>query len=136
MSYGVAAALQTAVYQALVADVTLTGMVGSAIYDAAPTGSLPSLYVSLGPEDVTDASDKTGAGARHEFTVSVVADTAGFLTAKQVATAISDVLVDADLTLSRGSLVGLYFVSAKARRVQDSDVRRIDLKFRARVEDN
>ena len=53
-----------------------------------------------------------------------------------VATAISDVLVDADLTLSRGSLVGLYFVSAKARRVQDSDVRRIDLKFRARVEDN
>ncbi|MBU0642514.1 MAG: DUF3168 domain-containing protein, partial [Alphaproteobacteria bacterium] len=42
----------------------------------------------------------------------------------------------ADLTLSRGSLVGLYFVSAKARRVQDSDVRRIDLKFRARVEDN
>lgn len=136
MSYGVAAALQTAVYQALVADATLTGMVGSAIYDAAPTGSLPSLYVSLGPEDVTDASDKTGAGARHEFTVSVVADAAGFLTAKQVATAISDVLVDADLTLNRGSLVGLYFVSAKARRVQDSDVRRIDLKFRARVEDN
>jgi len=136
MSYGVAAALQTAVYQALVADATLTGMVGSAIYDAAPAGTLPSLYVSLGPEDVTDASDKTGAGARHEFTVSVVADTAGFLTAKQVATAISDVLVDADLALSRGVLVGLYFVSAKARRVQDSDVRRIDLKFRARVEDN
>lgn len=136
MSYGVAAALQTAVYQALVADVTLTGLVGIAIYDAAPTGTLPPLYVSLGPEDVTDASDKTGAGARHEFTVSVVADTAGFLTAKRVATAISDVLVDADLTLSRGILVGLYFVSAKARRVQDSDVRRIDLKFRARVEDN
>ncbi|WP_226550439.1 DUF3168 domain-containing protein [Celeribacter naphthalenivorans] len=136
MSYGVAAALQTAIYQAMVADATLTGLVGTAIYDAAPTGTLPSLYVSLGPEDVSDASDKTGAGARHDFTVSVVSDTAGFLTAKQVATAISDVLVDADLALSRGTLVGLYFVSAKARRVQDSDVRRIDMKFRARVEDN
>lgn len=136
MSYGVAAALQTAIYQALVADATLTGLVGTAIYDAAPTGTLPSLYVSLGPEDVSDASDKTGAGARHDFTISVVSDTAGFLTAKQVATAISDVLVDADLALSRGTLVGLYFVSAKARRVQDSDVRRIDMKFRARVEDN
>ena len=136
MSYGVAAALQTAIYQALVADATLAGLVGTAVYDAAPTGTLPSLYVSLGPEDVSDASDKTGAGARHDFTVSVVSDTAGFLTAKQVATAISDVLVDADLALSRGTLVGLYFVSAKARRVQDSDVRRIDMKFRARVEDN
>ena len=136
MSYGVTAALQTAVFQALVADPTLSGLVGGAIYDAAPPGTLPQLYVSLGPEDVTDASDKTGHGARHEFVVSVVADTAGFLTAKQVATAISDVLVDADLTLSRGTLVGLFFVSAKERSVRDSDVRRIDIRFRARVEDN
>lgn len=136
MSYGVSAALQTAVYQALVNDMTLTGLVGSAIYDAAPSGTIPSLYVSLGPEDVTDASDKSGHGARHVFTVSVVSDSAGFLTAKQVAASISDVLTDADLTLTRGRLVGLWFLSAKARRVQDSDVRRIDLKFRARVEDN
>ena len=136
MSYGVSAALQSAIYQALSADTVLTGLVGSAIYDAAPTGSVPALYVSLGPEDVADASDQTGHGARHDFTVSVVSDAAGFLTAKQVAAAISDVLVDASLSLSRGRLVGLYFVSAKARRVQDSDVRRIDLKFRARVEDN
>ena len=135
MSYGVSAALQTAVFQALSGDVTLNGLVGNAIYDAAPTGTVPALYVSLGPEDVIDASDKTGQGARHEFVVSVVSDTAGFLTAKSVGAAISDVLVDADLTLSRGTLIGLYFVSAKARRVQDSDVRRIDIRFMARVED-
>jgi len=135
MSYGVSAALQTAVFQSLSVDATLSGLVGGAIYDAAPTGTVPSLYVSLGPEDVTDASDKTGYGARHEFVISVVSDTAGFLTAKGVAAAISDVLVDADLTLSRGRLIGLYFVSAKARRVQDSDVRRIDIRFMARVED-
>lgn len=136
MSYGVSAALQTAVYQALTGAVALSDLVGTAIYDAAPAGSLPALYVSLGPEDVTDASDQTGHGARHEFIVSVVSDSAGFLTAKQVASEISDVLVDADLTLTRGTLVGLSFVSAKARRVQDSDVRRIDLRFSARVDDN
>lgn len=136
MSYGVAAALQTAVFQALDTDATLDTLVGANIFDAPPTGTLPPIYVSLGPEDVTDASDKTGHGARHEFVVSVVTDTAGFLTAKEIAAAISDVLVDADLTLTRGHLVGLNFVTAKARRVQDSDVRRIDLRFSARVEDN
>lgn len=136
MSYGVAAALQTAVFQALDSDATLDTLVGANIFDAPPTGTLPPIYVSLGPEDVTDASDKTGHGARHEFVVSVVTDTAGFLTAKEIAAAISDVLVDADLTLTRGHLVGLNFVTAKARRVQDSDVRRIDLRFSARVEDN
>jgi hypothetical protein len=136
MSYGVSAALQSAVFQALSADTVLDGLVAGAIYDAAPSGTVPSLYVSLGPEDVTDASDQTGRGARHEFIVSVVADTAGFLTAKEVAAAISDVLVDADFILTRGTLVGMYFVSAKARRVQDSDVRRIDVRFMARVEDN
>ncbi|WP_417259024.1 DUF3168 domain-containing protein [Celeribacter sp.] len=136
MSYGVSAALQTAVYQALVNDATITGFVGTDVFDAPPTGTLPSLYISLGPEDVVDASDQTGRGARHAFIVSLVSDTAGFLTAKQVAAAVSDVLLGGNLTLTRGRVVGLYFVSAKARRVQDSDVRRIDLTFRARVEDN
>ncbi|WP_417244168.1 DUF3168 domain-containing protein [Celeribacter sp.] len=136
MSYGVAAALQSAVYQTIVNDATVTGFVGTDVFDAPPTGTLPSLYVSLGPEDVVDASDQTGNGARHAFIVSVVSDTAGFLTSKKVAAAVSDALVNADLTLTRGRVVGLYFVSAKARRVQDSDVRRIDMTFRARVEDN
>ncbi|AJE46404.1 DUF3168 domain-containing protein [Celeribacter indicus] len=136
MSYGIAAALQTAVYRALAEDAVLAGLVGGAIHDAAPAGAVPALYVSLGPEEVTDASDKTARGARHDFTVSVLSDGAGFLAAKQAAAAISDVLADADLTLARGRLVGLSFVSAKARRLRDGDRRRIDLRFRARVEDN
>lgn len=136
MSYAIAGALQSAVYQALAADAGLATLVGTNIYDAAPSGIVPSLYVSLGPEDVEDRSDKTGNGASHEFTVSVVNDGAGFLTAKTVATAVSDILSGANLTLSRGRLIGLYFLRAQARRVQDADVRRIDLRFRALVEDN
>jgi len=136
MSYGVSAALQQAVFQQLQADAILTGLVGAAIFDAAPAGTAPSTYVSLGPEDVRDASDKSNAGAIHEFTVSVVSDAAGFRHAKDVAAAVSDALVGADLILSRGQLVSLAFLKARARRVQDGDVRRIDLRFRARVEDN
>ena len=136
MSYAVSAALQVAVYQTLSADATLTGLVGTNIYDAIPTGTLPSLYVTLGPENVRDRSDKTGAGARHEFVVSVVTDTEGFASAKDAAGAVSDALVDANLTLSRGALIALNFVRAKAVRVGTADERRIDLTFRAFVQDD
>ena len=136
MSYGVSAALQSAVFQRLQADTVLVALVGGDVFDAAPSGSVPVTYVSLGPEEVADASDKTGAGAVHEFTVSVVTEAAGFRGAKDVAAAISDALIDAPLDLARGRLVSLRFLKARARRVQDGDVRRIDLRFRARVEDN
>lgn len=136
MSYGVSSALQTAVYQALLADTELGAIVGADIFDALPAGTVPSIYVALGPETVKDRSDKTGAGAEHEFLVSVVTDSAGFATAKSAAAAISDALVDAPLVLSRGQLVSLNFYRAKAVRVSPGDERRIDLSFRARVEDN
>lgn len=135
MSYAVSAALQEAVFQALSADATLAGHVGSNIFDALPSGNLPTLYVALGPEEVKDASDKTGTGAEHLFQVSVVTDTAGFQTAKQAAGAISDVLHNGTLTLTRGRLVGMAFVKASAKREDTGALRRIDLSFRARVED-
>jgi hypothetical protein len=134
MSYGVAAALQAAVYQRLVAEAPLGALVGTAIYDAVPPGTAEATYVSLGPEDARDASDMTGDGAAHDFVVSVVTTEAGFQGAKAVAAAISDALVGADLALARGTLVALWFVRAKARRVEKADTRRIDLTFRARVE--
>ena len=134
MSYGVSAALQAAVYQHLAADAALAVLVGSAIYDALPAGTLPDLYVSLGPEEARDRSDKTGGGALHLFTVSVVSAAAGFQSAKQAAAAVSDALVDAPLSLTRGTLVSLQFDRARAQRLSDG-TRRIDLRFRARVDD-
>jgi len=133
MSYASSAALQEAIYQRLIGDASLNTLVGSAIYDATPPGALPPLYVSLGPEDVRDTSDGSGANARHDFLVSVVADAGGFHQAKRVAAAISDALIDAPLTLTRGTLVGLWFVKAKAARSGNDDVRRIDLSFRALI---
>ncbi len=134
MSYALAAPLQAAVFARLQADGGLSALVGEHIYDALPTGTLPRLYVALGPETVRDASDGDGAAAWHVFTVSVVTETAGFHSAKTAAAAISDTLHGADLVLGRGRLVGLWFHKAKAAR-QSGGLRRIDLTFRARVED-
>ncbi|MCG6901804.1 MAG: DUF3168 domain-containing protein [Rhodobacter sp.] len=136
MSYGMGAALQAAVYTHLQADAALNALVGSAIFDAAPPGGIAGLYVSIGPEQVRDGSDYDGGGAVHEFTVSVVTDAAGFQSAKNAGAAISDALVDAPLVLSRGRLVSLGFLRARALRTTDGTQRQIDLRFRARVEDN
>lgn len=136
MSYGVSAALQVAVYQALTNDAGLNAMLNGAVYDALPAGVLPPLYVILGSEDVKDASDKTGGGALHEFTVTVVTESAGFASAKVAAAAVSDALVGASLPLTRGTLVALNFYKAKAARVGTGDMRQINLIFRARVSDD
>ena len=47
---------------------------------------------------------------------------------------ISDALVGVDLALARGRLVGLWFLRAQAQRLGQGAVRRIDLRFKARVE--
>ncbi len=134
MSYGASAALQSAVYQRLMADTALTALVGSNIYDDTPPGTPPTTFVSLGLEEVRDRSDKTADGALHMLTISVVSDAAGFQNAKTIAGAVSDTLSGAQLILARGKLVYLRFDRATARRLGTSDTRRIDLKFHARVD--
>lgn len=136
MSYAVASALQGAVFQALAADDVLGGLVGDAVYDALPSGTIPDIHVSLGSETVKDASDKSAHGAEHRFTVSVTSTAPGFARAKAVAAAVCDVLIDAALPLDRGRLVSLRFDRATAKRIDDDNGRRIDLRFRARVEDS
>lgn len=134
MTYANAAALQAAVYQHLQADTAVGEKVGSHIYDALPSGTLPALYVTLGSEKVRDASDASGSGAWHDLIVAVITDQSGFHAAKDVAVSISDALHDADLTLLRGRLVSLRFLRAKARR-ESGALRRVEMTFRARVED-
>ena len=135
MSYAVGQALQGAIYQALLADAALAGIVGAAVYDTVPLGIVPEIYVTLGQEDVRDASDKTGHGSEHRFEVSVVGALPAFGQVKAAAAAVCDALVDQPLTLARGRLVSLTFRSARARHIERSDGRRIDLVFRARTED-
>jgi hypothetical protein len=132
VSYGMAQALQAAIFQRLTAD---SGLAGIPVVDALPKGQGNGTFIVIGPEDVIDRSDKTGGGAEHRFSVSVISDAAGFLAAKAVAVLVSDSLVDAPLVLARGRLSGLWFLRAVARRLDDGKARRIDLTFRARVEE-
>ena len=91
-------------------------------------------FVLIGPEEVVDQSDKSGQGAEHRIIVSVISDANGFLAAKTVATAVSDRLVDASPAMTVGRVVGIRFVKAVAKRLDDGGVRRVDLTFRVRIE--
>lgn len=137
MSYRAAEALQTAIYQALSSDPQVSDLVGDAIYDAMPVTVPNGPYISLGPEEVKDASDASGAGATHEFVVSILSGSdaaTGFKAVKAVAVAVSDALESATLTLDRGAVVALWFLKARARRVEDGQSRRVDMTFRARID--
>ena len=128
--------LQTAVYEALRADPSLTAMVGDAIYDAMPVTAPTGTYVALGPEDVADAGDMTGLGARHDFVVSVLSGSeagGGFAPVKAAAAAVVAAL-EAGVDLEHGHLAGLWFVSARARRADGGTGRRVDMTFRARID--
>lgn len=131
MSYAGAAALQAAVFARLG---SWAGLVGVPIFDAMPAGGGAGTFVLLGPEEARDASDRSGEGAEHRLVISVISDATGFLAAKTVAVAVSDALSGAALSLSVGRLVGLEFQRAVARRLEDGEVRRIDLTFRARLD--
>ncbi len=136
MSYAMAGALQAAIYDVLANDAALGALVGGAVHDGLPSGTVPETYVSLGPEVVRDRSDKSGAGAQHRVTVSVVSAAQGFSVAKDVAAAVCDALAGAAPVLSRGRVVGIWFERARAMRTGSAgEGRRIDLNFRARVED-
>lgn len=131
MSYAAAAALQAAIYGALSAA---PGLAGVSIVDAMPPGAMPGTFVLIGPEVAVDQSDGSGAGAEHRFTISVISDAEGFLTAKSLAVAASAAVLGGGMTLATGHLVSINFQRAVARRLDQGTARRIDMAFRARVE--
>lgn len=131
MSYAAAAALQGAVFQRLAG---WSGLTGVSVVDALPPRTGKGTFILLGPETVTDQSDRSGPGAEHQFQVVIISDAKGFMAAKTAASQVSAALVGASFTLTTGTLVGLTFVRAAAKRLNTGDSRRIDLTFRARIE--
>ncbi|MTH77204.1 DUF3168 domain-containing protein [Paracoccus aestuariivivens] len=137
MTLVAAAALQAAVFQALRQDEGLTALVGDAIFDAQPVDAPTGTYVALGPENVRDAGDMTGAGSVHDFTVSVLSGAdggGGFAAVKAAASAVAQVLEDTGISLGRGHLVGLWFLRSRAKRTDNGAGRQVDLTFRARID--
>jgi hypothetical protein len=137
MSYALSASLQAAVYQRLLGDAELGGLVGTAIYDAPlPVGAapVPEDYVTLGVERVRANDTFTSRGAVHDFVVAVHSGRDGFDRVKRIAAAVCESLVDAPLALHDGWLVALRFLRASAERGPAPEKRRVALQFRAVVE--
>ena len=138
MSMALSGELQGAIYGALTGDSALVALVGAEIYDAPlPSGgSLPlGEHVTLGEEVVKPFGSVTSSGGVHDFDVAVHSTANGFAAAKVVAAAVSNALVDVNLTVVGGHLVSLRFVKAKAKRGIAPELRWIEMRFRAVVED-
>lgn len=135
MTYALAAALQSALYSRLTNDPELQALVGDAIHDAVPAGTPQGTFVLLGPEEVTDRSDATGAGAEHRVKIVVVTASAGFALAKKVAGRICDCLAEAPIAIERGRVVGVWFQRATATKSAQGGTRRVELWFRVRLSD-
>ncbi len=131
MSYAAAPALQSALFARLSGAAALAGV---AILDAQPLDPVPETFVLIGPEEVMDASDKTGGGAEHRVTLSVMSGAAGFLAAKGLAAGVCAALEGPPLSLTEGRVVSIGFRRAVARRLDGGSGRRIDLTFRIRIE--
>lgn len=137
MTYALAWPLQQSIFAHLAADLGVSALLGGAIYDAPPHASdgADDVYAVLGDERVSPWADRDADGAAHEFTISIHAADRGFASAKQAAGAVCDALIDADLPLSRGVVVGVFFLGAATAREDQGASRRIDLRFRILVED-
>lgn len=138
MSYTYSSGLQAAIYQRLTADAALAELIGGAIHDAPlePVGGLAPDHITLGDEQVRANDTKTSRGSIHDFSVTVHSGRDGFDTAKRIAGAVCDALIDARMDLSQGRLVGMRFLRAKAERGPAPEKRRISLMFRAVVDQN
>jgi hypothetical protein len=139
VSYGVAAALQAAIFARLAADAELRDLVGDRIFDGPPEvqGAEGAWeHVTLGEETVRPWSTKTSDGAIHDFDVTVHSSRDGFGAAKRIAGAVCAAVVDAPIVLDGARLVGLRFLRAKAERGRAPERRKIALRFRAVLDDD
>lgn len=137
MSYGASAALQAAVYDCLRGDAGVAAEVGDAVFDAVPVTAPGGVYLALGAEEVRGVADSGGSVSRHDFTVSVLAGgaaPAGFAALKRAGAAVTAALEGADLVTGAGPVAGLWFLRARAARVEKGAKRRVDLTFRALID--
>lgn len=134
MSYQSTAALQGALYDLLTGDAVLAGLLPDGIFDAPLPGTPQGTYGVIGEEEAIDRSDASGPGAEHRVLVQVISDASGFATAKAAAARIAEILPGAQPALATGRVVAIWFHQAQARRTEGNALRRIDLRFRVRVE--
>jgi hypothetical protein len=126
-------ALQSAVFAALSADVTVQSLLSARIFDAVPRDAgFP--YAVLGDGKETNWDTATEKGSEHELSITVWSRNGGHKEAKSVADAIRFVLNGATLSLSGHALVDLRFLDCEHARDSDGETYSATLRFRAVTE--
>ena len=99
--------LQKAVYDRLVTDPVLSGLI-TGVYDHVPQ-SARYPYISLGGSNVTDWSTKTFKGQDHRFELHIWSSKPGHKEIKLLQEAVKNALDDVELVLDGHDLVLLRF---------------------------
>lgn len=139
MTYALSWPLQEAIFAVICEDDLCNTFFDHRVFDAPPPfvgeAAPEGLYLTLGDEQAQDWSTGSDSGAVHIVTLTVHAPRRGFSDAKRAAAALSDALLRADFTLTRGRVVNARFVDAKTRRTEADALRQIEMRFRIIVED-
>jgi Protein of unknown function (DUF3168) len=131
MTTAASAALRAAVYDALNANASLTGLLGGAkVYDEPPRGAAFP-YVTLGEARITDYSTDGAPSEEHQMTLHAWSRQGGNREAHMIAGALLSALDDAALTLSDHALINLRFSVADVRREADGRTYHALVRFRA-----
>lgn len=126
--------LQKAVFAALSADATLSGLIGAGrIHDDAPQQTVFP-YLTLGQSTARDWSTATDEGAEHVLTLHVWSRAAGKKEAHAIMRALRQALHDQSLTLEDHRLVNLRHDFSETARDPDGETVHGIVRFRAVTE--
>ncbi|HVV63287.1 MAG TPA: DUF3168 domain-containing protein [Pseudolabrys sp.] len=134
MPTAASAALRAAVHDALIADASLTSLLGGAkVYDQPPRDpAFP--YVTLGETRISDYSAGDEPSEEHQLVLHAWSRQGGHKEAHMIAGALLSALDDAPLTLDDHTLVNFRFAVADVRREADGRTYHALVRFRAVTE--
>jgi len=135
MSFGASADLQRVIYDLLSATGSGDALEGIPVVDRFEAGTLPPVYVAIGPERMRDRSTKTSRSAEHRLSITVHSALGGFARIKEIAAAIAERLEGQRPALASGTLCSLRLISVAPARGGSGEERRVEMNFRAFVDD-
>jgi Protein of unknown function (DUF3168) len=129
-----ALALQQAMRNALLANTTLTTLLGGAhVFDEVPRGE-PGLYVVFGAIETRDWSTSTQKAHEHFISIDVMTNERGRTRAQAICNAIEAALDNAVLTLVDHRLINLRSIFWNVARAKTTNNFNATLRFRAATE--
>lgn len=128
--------LQKAVYAALVANTTLTGLLAGGTEGIVDGGSANYPYVDIGDFEQVDASTKTTVGSEHTLTLHVWSDQDSRKETSDILEQVKASLNRQALSVAGNQLINLIFRSQQIFLDADGTTRHGIIQFRAITQEN